>query len=108
MGGSIGLCFAALRIRHFDLIATGIGFCTPPKERDRGHPRLATIRVLATLRQFLREGMPWRSLTATAGKASGSTLRRHLEQWADIGALAQVHAVLVGMLRGDRPCSSIL
>jgi hypothetical protein len=35
-------------------------------------------------------------------------LRRHLEQWADIGALAQVHAVLVGMLRGDRPCSSIL
>jgi hypothetical protein len=28
-------------------------------------------------------------------------LRRHLEQWAQIGLLPQVHAVLVGMLRGD-------
>ena len=28
-------------------------------------------------------------------------MRRHLEQWAGIGLLAQVHAVLVGMLRGD-------
>ena len=34
-------------------------------------------------------------------KVSGSTLRRHLEQWAGMGVLAQVHAVLVGMLRGD-------
>jgi transposase len=101
MGESIGFCFAALRARYFDLIATVIDFCTPPKERGRGHPRSATVRVLATLRQFLREGTPWRSLTATAGKVSGSTLRRHLEQWADIGVLAQVHAVLVGMLRGD-------
>jgi transposase len=84
-----------------DLIATVIDFCTPPQERGRGHPRSATVRVVATLRQFLREGTPWRSLTATAGKVSGSTLRRHLEQWAGIGVLAQVHAVLVGMLRGD-------
>ena len=87
--------------RHLDLIATVIDFCTPPQERGRGHPRSATVRVVATLRQFLREGTPWRSLTATAGKVSGSTLRRHLEQWAGIGVLAQVHAVLVGMLRGD-------
>src|SRR3954464_15564359 len=71
------------------------------KERGRGHPRSATVRVVATLRQFLREGTPWRSLTATTGKLSGSTLRRHLEQWAHLGVLAQVHAVLVGMLRGD-------
>ena len=84
--------------RDLDLIATVIDFCTPPQERGRGHPRSATVRV--TLRQFLREGTPWRSLTATAGKVSGSTLRRHLEQWAGIGVLAQVHAVLVGMLRG--------
>src|SRR3954451_9772292 len=54
-----------------------------------------------TLRQFLREGTPWRSLTATTGKGSGSGFRRHLEQWAHLGVLAQVHAVLVGMLRGD-------
>jgi transposase len=90
-----------LDFRHLDLIATVIDFCTPPQERGRGHPRSATVRVVATLRQFLREGTPWRSLTATAGKVSGSTLRRHLEQWAGIGVLAQVHAVLVGMLRGD-------
>ena len=87
--------------RLLNLIATVIDFCTPPKEQGRGHPRSATVRVLATLRQFLREGTPWRSLKATAGKVSGSTLRRHLEQWAGIGVLAQVHAVLVGMLRGD-------
>ena len=87
--------------RLLDLIATVIDFCTPPTEQGRGHPRSATVRVLATLRQFLREGTPWRSLKATADKVSGSTLRRHLEQWAGIGVLAQVHAVLVGMLRGD-------
>jgi len=43
-----------------------------------------TVRVLATLRQFLREGTPWRSLRASEGKASGSTLRR-----------AQGHSVLI-------------
>src|SRR5918993_5068318 len=91
MGESSGFCFAALRVRDLDLIATVIDFCTPPQERGRGHPRSATVRVVATLRQFLREGTPWRSLTA--GKVSGSTLRRHLEQWAQM--LAQVHAVLV-------------
>jgi len=73
-----------VEFRDLDLIATVIDFCTPPQERGRGHPRSATVRVVATLRQFLREGTPWRSLTATAGKVSGSTLRRHLEQWARI------------------------
>jgi transposase len=56
--------------------------------------------VLATLRRFLREGTPWRSLTATADQASGSTLRRCLAGWAETGLLARVHALLVGMLRG--------
>ena len=100
MGESSGFCFAALRVRdwtdrdsHRFLYATAGARSWPP--------RSATVRVVATLRQFLREGTPWRSLTATAGKVSGSTLRRHLEQWAGIGVLAQVHAVLVGMLRGD-------
>jgi hypothetical protein len=83
-----------LDFRLLDLIATVIDFCTPPTEQGRGHPRSATVRVLATLRQFLREGTPWRSLTAD--KVSGSTLRRHLEQWAGTGLLAQA-----GMLRGD-------
>src|SRR3954462_2169435 len=88
-----------LDFRLLDLIATVIDFCTPPKERGPGHPRSATVRVLATLRQFLREGTPWRSLTATVGKASGSIVRRHLGQWARIGLLAQVHAALVSLLR---------
>jgi transposase len=91
----------ALDFRILDLIARIIGFCTPPHERGRGHPPTETIRVLATLRQFLREGTPWRSLQATAAQASGSTLRRYLGQWAHSGLLAQVHAVLVAMLRGD-------
>jgi len=87
--------------RILDLIATLIGFCTPPHDRGRGHPPTETIRVLATLRQFLRQGTPWRSLRATAAQASGSTLRRYLEPWAQSGLLVQVHAVLVAMLRGD-------
>jgi hypothetical protein len=91
----------ALDFRILDLIARIIGFCAPPHDRGRGHPPTETIRVLATLRQFLREGTPWRRLRATATRASGSTLRRYLEQWAQSGLLAQVHAVLVAMLRGD-------
>ena len=55
---------------------------------------------MATLRRFLREGTPWRSLTATEDQASGSTLRRCLARWAETGLLAKVHALLVGMLRG--------
>src|SRR3954468_23824546 len=66
----------ALDFRILDLIARITGFCTPAHERGRGHPPTETIRVLATLRQFLREGTPWRSLRATATRASGSTLKR--------------------------------
>jgi transposase len=56
--------------------------------------------VLATLRRFLREGTPWRSLTAAEDQASGSTLRRCLARWAETGLLARTHALLAGMLRG--------
>jgi hypothetical protein len=90
-----------LDFRLLNLIATVIDFCTPPREQGRGHPRSETVRVLATLRQFVREGTAWRSLRATVDTASGSTLRRYLEPWAQIGLLPQGHAVLVGMLRGD-------
>jgi len=58
------------------------------------------VRVLATLRRFLREGTPWRSLRATEVGASGSTLRRCLARWSRTGLLARAHSVLVGMLRG--------
>ena len=58
------------------------------------------MRVVASLRRFLREGTPWRSLTATPDQASGSTLRRVLARWAETGLLAKVHARLAAMLRG--------
>ena len=90
----------ALDIRILHLIATVIDACGRPRHRGRGHPPTATVRVLATLRRFLREGTPWRSLTATAAQASGATLRRCLAGWAETGLLARVHAMLVGMLRG--------
>src|SRR5829696_5647107 len=82
------------------LIATVIDYCGPPREGERDHPPAETVRMLATLRRFLREGTPWRSLTATEDQVSGSTLRRWLTRWAQTGPLAQVHALLVGMLRG--------
>jgi transposase len=82
------------------LIATVIEFGGPPREGARGHPPAETVRVLAPLRRFLREGTPWRSLTATEDQVSGSPLRRWLTRWAETGVLAQGHALLVGRLRG--------
>jgi len=89
-----------LDFRLLHLIATVIDACEQPRGRAPGHPPTKTIRVVATLRRFLREGTPWRSLTATEGQASGSTLRRCLARWAGTGLLAKVHALLVSMLRG--------
>src|SRR5436853_3854627 len=86
--------------RLLHLIATVIDACDQPPSRGPGHPPSETIRVVATLRRFLREGTPWRSLSATPGQASGATLRRCLRRWAERGLLAKVHALLVGMLRG--------
>jgi transposase len=86
--------------RLLHLIATVIDACERPSDRGRGHPPTATVWVVATLRRLLREGTPWRSLTATVEQASGSTLRRCMARWAETGLLAQAHALLVGMLRG--------
>ena len=87
-------------VRILRLIATVSEFCDPPQEGARGHPPAETIRVLRTLRRFLREGTPWRSLTATEEQASGATLRRCLARWAEAAVLAKVHVLLVSMLRG--------
>ena len=79
-------------VRILRLIATVIEFCDPPQQGARGHPPAETIRVLATLRRFLREGTPWRSLTATAAQASGSTLRRDgFEGFRPLSFLAPSH-----------------
>jgi transposase len=87
--------------RTLDLIATVIERRGGPGEPGPGHPPAGTVRVLATLRRFLREGTPWRGLRATAARASGSTLRRRLADWAEINLLQRAHALLVAMLRGD-------
>jgi transposase len=95
--------------RLLDLIATVMDACMGPTGRGRGHPPAETVRVLATLRQFLREGRPWRGLRATPEHASGSTLRRRLRAWARAGnLLQQAHAVLVALLRGGDPDDLIL
>jgi transposase len=91
---------AALDFRLLHLIATVIDACDRQPGPRPGHPPTETIRVVATLRRFLREGTPWRSMTATEDQASGPTLRRCLAHWAGTGLLAKVHALLVGMLRG--------
>lgn len=83
-----------------DLIAKVMELCEAPRASGPGHPSTETVRVLATLRRFLREGTPWRSLVATEAMASGSTLRRHMTAWARTDLLHRVHVMLVGMLRG--------
>ena len=87
--------------RILGLVATVIECCEDVPAAGPGHPPAATVRVVATLRRFLREGTPWRSLRATPWHANGSTLRRALERWARDGVLGRVHALLVAMLRGD-------
>ena len=62
--------------RVLDLIAAVIECCEPSRASAPEHPPTQTVRVLAILRQFLREGTPWRSLRASAGRASALTLRR--------------------------------
>jgi transposase len=90
-----------LDVRILDLIATVIERCEGSREPGPGHPSAETVRVLATLRRFLREGTPWRSLRATPARASGSTLRRRLAERAEVDPLQRAHALLVAMPRGD-------
>lgn len=64
-----------------------------------GRPPVPTVEVVETLRFFLREGVQWRELRATDGRASGSTLRRRLDEWHAMAVLRRAHAVLVRMVR---------
>ena len=59
----------ALDARILDLIATVIECCEGRREPGPGHPPAATVRVLATLRPFLREGPPWSCVKARPGAA---------------------------------------
>jgi transposase len=64
-----------------------------------GRPPLPTIKVVETLRFFVREGVQWRELRAAAGRACGSTLRRRLDGWSATAVLRQVHIALIRMVR---------
>jgi transposase len=70
-----------------------------PRPSTTGRPPLPTVRVVETLRHFLREGVQWRELRATVGRACGSTLRRRLDSWHAVALLRQVHTVLIRMVR---------
>jgi hypothetical protein len=77
-----GLWATEVELDHkiLGLIATVIECCEGAREARPGHPPAATVRVVATLRRFLREGSSCRSLRASGTQASGSTLRRSLER----------------------------
>jgi hypothetical protein len=64
-----------------------------------GRPPLPTIEVVETLRFFVREGVQWRELRATADRASGSTLRRRLDGWGATALLRRVHVALIRLAR---------
>jgi transposase len=71
-----------------------------------GRPPMPTIRVVETLRYFLREGVQWRELRATVGRACGSTLRRRLGDWGAVALLHRVHTVLIRMVRAGPEITS--
>src|SRR4051812_43334839 len=64
-----------------------------------GRPPLPTIKVVETLRFFIREGVQWRELRAAAERACGSTLRRRLDGWSATALLRRVHIALIRMVR---------
>jgi transposase len=71
-----------------------------------GRPPMPTLKVVETLRFFVREGVQWRELRATAGRACGSTLRRRLDDWSAAAVLRRVHVVLIRMVRAGPEVAS--
>ena len=71
-----------------------------------GRPPMPTIEVVEALHFFVREGVQWRELRATAGRASGSTLRRRLDDWSAAAVLRRVHVVLIRMVRSGPEVAS--
>jgi hypothetical protein len=64
-----------------------------------GRPPMPTLKIVETLRFFVREGVQWRELRATIGRACGSTLRRRLDGWSATAVRRRVHAALIRMVR---------
>jgi len=82
-----------------DLIAQTIDWIEQRPLGQRGRPPVPTADVLRTLEAFARSGMQWDDLSAAPGRASGSTLRRRLADWASDAVLPRVHLVLLRMVR---------
>jgi transposase len=80
-------------------LVAGIIELTEDRPRRTGRPPLPTIKVVEALRFFVREGVQWRELRATAGRTCGSTLRRRLDDWSATAVLRRVHVALVRMVR---------
>jgi len=64
-----------------------------------GRPPMPTIKIVEALRFFVREGVQWRELQATAGRACGSTLRRRLGDWDGTALLRRLHLALIRLMR---------
>jgi transposase len=64
-----------------------------------GRPPTPTVEVVEALRFFVREGVQWRELRATAGRACGSTLRRRLDDRGATALPRRVHLALIRMVR---------
>jgi transposase len=76
------------------------------RPRGTGRPPVPTIKVVEALRFFVREGVPWRELRATAGRACGSTWRRRLDDGGATAWLRRVDLALIRMVRaGPEPAS---
>jgi len=82
-----------------DLVAQTIDWIEQRRRDGRGRPPIPTPDVLRTLEVFARGGMPWDDLSAAPGRASGSTLRRRLADWASDAVLPRVHLVLLRIAR---------
>ena len=64
-----------------------------------GRPPLPTIRVVGTLRSFVRGGVRWRGPRAAADRVRGSTLRRRPEGRGATALPRRVHVALVRVVR---------
>jgi transposase len=91
-----------MRAQAVELVA-GIIDRLENRQPGPGRPPVPTLEVIRTLRCFVREGVQWRELKATDGRASGSTLRRRLDEWHATALLRRLQAVLVRMARSGPP-----
>lgn len=84
--------------RAVELVA-GIIVRLEDRSFGTGRPPMPTIKVVETMRFFVREGASWRELRAVTGRACGSALRRRLNDWSGTVVLRRVHVALVRMVR---------